>query len=207
MASKKNEAVETVADEPKGVDFAALGQTVVIPDYEQVLEDLNRPAIPEGTFLAVVTKVALHPKRDDPTSLSIKWSLTLNLGSHEDGWDAEGRTADLFPDYYTPYGRMEAGQFSPSKGIGITARMSRALGYDDGSINLSDAVGRQVLVTIKHEQDNRQTAEQAAADGVRWTARVVAVARYTDKASVVAPRLDGIETQSEADSFAAGVEF
>lgn len=201
MAKTKN---EEIVDEVVAVSSS---ETLVIPDYEQRVEELNRPAIPEGTYLAVITAVSKHSKRGDEASKSIKWSLLLNLGSFDDGWDSEGRTLDLFPDYYTPYGRDTEEGFKPSNGINITVRVTRALGYTDGSINLDDAVGRTLLVTIKHEQDNRQTPEQAANEGIRWSARVVSVARYTDKNGVIAPRLDGVVEKTEAEAFSAGVEF
>lgn len=177
-------------------------------NYDETVENLNKPNVPAGTFLAVITAASIHQKNDNPFSLSIKWDMSINTSDNTETWDSEGRVVDLFPANYTPLGtiggvdaetltaalqgtgELPAGaELTLSRGYGITDRVKRALGQTDGALDLKEAVGRMLRVVIKHERDNRQTAEQAELEGVRWSARVNTVAPFVDADGVVAPRL------------------
>lgn len=184
---------------------------------DETVENLNRPAMPEGTFLAVVTGAVIHQKNDNAHSLSIKWDMSVNISQNTEAWDAEGRVLDLRPANYTPLGTVDgvdaetltealkgSGELPSgavltlSRGYGITDRMKRALGQTGDTIDLKDAVGRIVRVVIKHERDNRQTAEMAELEGTRWSAKVNGVAPFVDADGIRAPRLISNTDESPA---------
>lgn len=120
-------------------------------DFAQAVADVGRPAIAEGTYLAVVEKVEdkLNPETG---SYGFNWSLLVNTTPYDPanptGWDTEGRVVPL--RYYTWLGYKVNGKLTQTDKAHSGANMLAALGLVSGVVDTEDVKYRQVVVRIKH---------------------------------------------------------
>jgi hypothetical protein len=122
-----------------------------IPDMSQQIEDANKPALPVGYFLAVVTGVE-EKYNPEKGSIGQNWSLLINSNpdSINEGWDTEAKVVAL--DYYTYMGTKKSATAkvevasNPFNLIGMLGALNLK-----GSFDPSDVRHRQVIVNIKHE--------------------------------------------------------
>ncbi len=182
-----------------------MSNTIEIENFEEVMEDINKPLIPEGEFLAVVTAAIQHESAATPGNFSIKWSVTVNLSEDTEEWDYEGRTITLMPDVYTPLYNTVDGEKVLSGAFWRTVKMAKALSImTKGTIDLDDVVGRTFIIKIQHEADNRQTEQQIEEDGKRWSARMQRPMPFTNDDGEQAPKLEAYITDGDDEEITEG---
>lgn len=120
-------------------------------DFAQTLADAGRPAIPEGTYLAVIEKVEDYLK-PETGSYGFNWFLLVNTTPYDpanpSGWDTEGRVVPL--KHYTWLGYKVNGKLTQTEKAYNAANMLAALGLTTGLLDTDDVKYRQVIVRVKH---------------------------------------------------------
>lgn len=134
-----------------------------IPDYEQQIDILNKPQIPVGSYLMMVTGAKIHYK-EETDSIGIMWDLAVNMDNSEEGlrrWNREATTKTL-TSKYTYLGRFRNGKVNYDKGTAGTQvlLMAKALNMP-GRIDTKDAVGRVFRAKITWETETNVPLDQA----------------------------------------------
>lgn len=192
-----------------------MSDVINVPDVGSTQEEMNKPQLDVGQYLAVV--VAVAPKENPvKQSYGLNWSLLINSDpkSIVDGWNSEARA--ISQDYYTYIGKKNpiTGVVEKAEKVFNLAAMLGAFGSQGGSIDPANFILRQVIVNVIHEPSMEdQEALKANPEHVieRFFAKVNRVKPYR-KGETLAPRLDiladAIPTHPSATSEAdAGGEF
>lgn len=166
-----------------------LGDTV-----EQIIESAGKPAIDEGTYLAIVTNIAPHENEVTGSfGLDFTFQVNTNVESLEDGWDSEARLQEIKQYFWV--GKMEAGKvMGDPRATGI-GKLLKALNLGT-QIDPKEAVGRILKVTIYHTPSQADAAALED-DPTHTVDQYYAKIRYTNpyiKDGIKAPTLPGFES-------------
>lgn len=163
---------------------------------KDLIDNAGKPAIAEGNYLAVVTKI--EDKLNDVTGsfgFNITFQVNSNPESIEDGWDTDARLQEIKNYTFVGYRKNGKLELSPYTRIG---KVFKALNLSQ-DMDTNDAIGSQVKVSIVHtpsqddlvaiENDPTHTPEQ-------FFAKINYINPYILD-GVKAPRLAGFESVEE----------
>ncbi len=184
---------------------------IYVPDMTDLQENLNKPVLDPGDYLAVIVGVAskANPAKN---SLGLNWSLLVNSdpASVTNGWNAEAHTLPM--DYYTYIGKTDndGNIISEPKAAFRTAKFLATQGIS-GSFKVSEVKHRQVIVRIGHEP-SMEDQEALKANPTHVVARFFAKVqdarayRINDQLGPKLPNLDD-GSPDEPPKVSAGGEF
>lgn len=151
-------------------------------EMADLADQMERPAIEPGTYLAVVTGITEHYK-EETGSYGLFWELLINRdNSQVETWNGEAKLLPM--KSYTYLGKLVNGKLSGLEKAFSAAQAFLSVNIDlkSGSVNLKEQTGKIILVNIKHE----------TRDGRLW-ASVARFGKYTNPDGEVAPVLPGLE--------------
>jgi hypothetical protein len=154
--------------------------TFSVPDTQEEKESSNRPSLPKGTYLAVITGVEekVNPLKG---SRGLMWSLLINANpeSVKDGWDSEARPVPQ--SHYVYLGKvMPDGKFEAAKNKFNLYQMQTALEIGT-EFKKSDVMHRQITVKVdlKPSMDDEAALKADPTHTVeRWWPEVKSIVPY-----------------------------
>lgn len=167
-----------------------------IPGLQEAIANQNRPAIPEGKYLAVIQSAEVRVNVQKQ-SMGLMWSVLVNTNPEAlaEGWDADARTYPI-KNYYTFLGRIGGdGRLTNTDNSFKATEVLAALGIKGGAVDLEDVKYRQIIVTIKHKADDRDEG----LENPRLWPRIDEVLRYT-VGDEVAPKLKALAEMAAANA-------
>lgn len=198
------------------VDFAA-ALDIEVDGIDDLFDELDAPPVPEGRFLAVITKAEhfSNPDKGPATSdkarelapgkevypLSAKIGLDINMATHnnvDDGWVSQGR---LFPaNTWEWIGYLEHTDNGPRLYLPNDGKPPKSYGYfirAAGARQVKDVVpGTIVEIRVAHKENTYQGETRLQFNIVGWKL-------YNDAAALEGwePRKEAQESLSDANPF------
>jgi hypothetical protein len=170
-----------------------------VPVTQEQIENMNKPPLAVGEYLAVVTGVE-EKYNEVKKSFGLNWSLLINSNptSKSEGWDTEAKVVAL--DHYTFMGRKataDAKLVADPNPFSLVGIMS-ALGIV-GKFDPADVRHRQVIVNIKHDP-SMDDAEALKADPTHVVERYFPKVKFVKAYRVgndLAPKLAHLADSAE----------
>lgn len=170
-----------------------------VPVTQEQINDMNKPPLAVGQYLAVITGVE-EKYNEVKKSFGLNWSLLVNTNptAITEGWDTEAKVVAM--DHYTFMGRKPTAdaKLIPDANPFSLVGMMGAVGLV-GKFDPADVRHRQVIVNIKHDP-SMDDAEALKADPThvveRWFPKVKFVKAYR-VGTELAPKLAHLADSAE----------
>lgn len=125
--------------------------TFNVPYDAETIENMNKPALPVGNYLAVVTGLDIKDN-DVKKSRGLNFSLLINSNPDavKEGWDSEARPVSM--PYYVYLGKYDNnGVLLPNSFSNFRLSQIQDALNVGGRFNKSDVMHRQIVVKIIHD--------------------------------------------------------
>lgn len=153
-------------------------------DFEGVLDAVNRPALAEGTYLAVASAFETYVK-PGKNSLSYNTTFLVNTDPNATvgGW-AEGDKFMRLTRQWLYAGKIEDGRVNSNvPGTQLFIQTMANLGHVSGRLVMEDMKYRVLLITIVHESYKRDDGS------VGWNAKIKSTRPFLNAAGERGERL------------------
>lgn len=168
-----------------------------IEGLEAAIAESNKPALDVGLHIAIVTGVEQKIGATG-SSIGFDWKLNVNKSLAVNEWDADSRSIPL--NYYTWLGDLVDEKVVYRNGqIGFgTVNILKSLNVSGSSFNVSELIGRALLVDIIHEPS--QNDPETLFAKVKTTRKFVF-------GGEIAPKLFDVAAPASADASNSDLPF